>query len=125
MGSDAGAGASSTSVGSAKPRQSWTGETIPASSDSTLVGAHLHSSNETDPTTEEKKNPLSRLWDKVRENKEEREAKKERNKSPPGSNERLAMGMPRGRSMDVKRDEHFEMPLEGPSTPRAQQPPPR
>jgi hypothetical protein len=125
MGSDAGAGASSTSVGSAKPRKSWTGETIPASSDSTLVGAHLHSSNETDPTTEEKKNPLSRLWDKVRENKEEREAKKERNKSPPGSNERLAMGMPRGRSMDVKRDEHFEMPLEGPSTPRAQQPPPR
>ncbi|KAE8445189.1 hypothetical protein EG329_013686 [Mollisiaceae sp. DMI_Dod_QoI] len=122
LGSDAGAGASTTSVGSAKPRKSWTGETVPASSDSTLVGAHLHSSNDTDPATEEKKGPLSRLWDKVRENKEERDAKKERNKSPPGSNERLASGLPRGKSMDVRRDEHFEMPLEGSST-RAHQPP--
>ncbi|KUJ15388.1 RhoGAP-domain-containing protein [Mollisia scopiformis] len=123
LGSDAGAGASSTSVGSAKPRKSWTGETMPASSDSTLVGAHLHSSNDTDHG-EEKKGPLSRLWEKVRENKEERDAKKERNKSPPGSNERLASALPRGKSMDVRRDEHFEMPLEGSSTPRAQQPPP-
>lgn len=125
LGSDAGAGASSTSVASSKPRKSWTGETVPASSDSTLVGAHLHSSNDTDQT-EEKKGPLSRLWDKVREDKRERDAKKERNKSPPGgSNERLASGLPRGKSMDVRRDEHFEMPLEGPSTPRAQQPPPQ
>ena len=62
--------------------------------------------------TEEKKGPLSRLWDKVREDKKERDAKKERNKSPPGSNERLASGLPRGKSMDVRRDEHFEMPSE-------------
>jgi hypothetical protein len=120
LGSDTGAGASATSIGSAKPRKSWTGETVPAGFDSTLVGAHLHSSNETDHA-EERKGPLSRLWEKVRENKEEREAKKERNKSPPGSHERLASTLPRGKSMDVSRNERLD--LEGPSTPRAQQPP--
>ncbi len=116
LGSDAGAGASSSSVGSsARPRKSFTGDTIPASSDTTLVGTHLQSSNESGSAGaggEEKKGPLGWIKHKMREKREEnreKEAEKERNKSPPASTDRLASLLPtRGKSMDVKREENAE-----------------
>jgi hypothetical protein len=111
IGSDAGAGASTSSVGSAsRPRKSFTGETVPVGTESTLVATHPYSSNESHPSSgagyEEKKGPLGWIKSKMREKREEKEAEKERNKSPPASTERQSMiSAARGRSMDVKREE--------------------
>jgi hypothetical protein len=130
LGSDAGAGASSSSVGSsARPRKSFTGDTVPVGSESTLVGAHHQSSNESGSATggqtgEEKKGPLGWIKNKMREKREEnreKEAEKERNKSPPASTDRIASILPsRGKSMDVKREEN---PVQEPALPEPQQPP--
>jgi len=110
MGSDAGAGASSSSVGSAsRPRKSFTGDTVPVGSESTLVNPQLQSSNESGP--EEKKGLLGRLKDKMREKKDE----KERNKSPPASQERMSMILSgRGKSIDVPREQNPEKLAEQP-----------
>lgn len=129
LGSDAGAGASSSSIGSsARPRKSFTGDTVPASSDSTLVGAHLQSSNDSGsagPGGEEKKGPLGWIKHKMREKREEnreKEAGKERNKSPPASADRLASLLPtRGKSIDMKREENPEGTVEEKATSQAQQ----
>ena len=111
LGSDAGAGTSTSSVGSsAHPRKSFTGDTVPVGPDSNLVSTHLQSSNEsnpghTAPSGDERKGPLGWIKSKMREKREEREAEKERTKSPPASTERLAG---RGKSMDIKREENPE-----------------
>lgn len=120
------AGASTSSIGSsAHPRKSFTGDTIPASSDSTLVGAHPHSSRETEPV-EEKKTFLGRIKDKMREKRDE----KERNKSPPPISDRVASDLPtRAKSIDVKREETLEpvveqaseKPFENPSEKHSEQ----
>jgi hypothetical protein len=137
IGSDAGAGASSSSVGSAsRPRKSFTGDTVPVGSESTFVATHPHSSNESHPGSaaghEEKKGPLGWIKNKMREKREEskeKEAEKERNKSPPASTERLSMiGAARGKSMDVRREEFPQRIAEEPSyeqqQPHAQHYPP-
>jgi hypothetical protein len=118
MGSDAGAGASSSSIGSAsRPRKSFTGDTVPVGSESTLINPHLQSSNESGP--EEKKGLLGRLKDKMREKKDE----KERNKSPPASQERMSMILPgRGKSIDVPREQNPEKLVEQPPLPQQEQP---
>jgi len=129
LGSDAGAGASSSSIGSsARPRKSFTGDTVPVSSDSTLVGTHLQSSNDSGSAGvggEDKKGPFGWIKNKMREKREENKEKgteKERNKSPPASTERLGSILPaRGKSMDVKRDENPEGVIEEKSTSQAQQ----
>jgi hypothetical protein len=127
LGSDAGAGASTSSVGSAsRPRKSFTSDAIPAGSESTLVATHPHSSNESHPGSapgyEEKKGPLGWIKSKMREKREEskdKEAEKERNKSPPASSERLSMiGAVRGKSMDIKREELPQRIAEEPSQAR-------
>jgi hypothetical protein len=129
LGSDAGAGASSSSIGSsARPRKSFTGDTVPVSSDSTLVGTHLQSSNDSGSAgagSEEKKGPLGWIKNKMREKREENREKgteKERNKSPPASTERLGSLIPtRGKSMDVKREENPEGTVEEKVASQAQQ----
>ena len=117
-GSDSGAGASSSSLGSsARPRKSFTADTVPVGSDSTLVGTHLQSSNDSGSggTGEEKKGPLGWIKNKMRDRREEKEAEKERTKSPPASTERLAT---RGKSMDVMREENPERIAEEPPLPQ-------
>ena len=130
LGSDSGAGASSSSIGSsARPRKSFTGDTMPVSSDSTLVGTHLQSSNDSGSAgagSEEKKGPLGWIKNKMREKRDENKekgAEKERNKSPPASTERLASFIPtRGKSIDVKREENPEGTVEDKAISQAQQP---
>ena len=129
LGSDAGAGASSSSIGSsARPRKSFTGDTtstVAASTDSTLVGTHPQSSNDSGSGApgEEKKGPLGWMKNKMRE-KREKDAEKERNKSPPASADRLGSMLPtRGKSIEIKRDEPSEGPsIEEKSTSQPQQP---
>ena len=129
LGSDAGAGASSSSIGSsARPRKSSAGDTIPVSSDSTLVGTHLQSSNDSGSAGiggEEKKGPLGWIKNKMREKREENRdkgAEKERNKSPPASTERLGTLLPaRGKSLDVMREENPEGTVEEKVTSQVQQ----
>ena len=111
LGAENNAGASSSSVGSSsRPRKSFTGDTVPVSSDSTFVGTHLQSSNDSGPTgssTEEKKGPLGWIKNKMREKREEKEAEKERTKSPAATTDRIAQVLPtRGKSMEVKREDN-------------------
>jgi GTPase-activating protein SAC7 len=125
MGSDAGAGASSSSVGSAsRPRKSFTGDTVPVGSESTLIGTHPQSRNESGGYTgsEEKRGLLGRFKNKLREKREEKEAEKERNKSPPAS-ERISTILPgRGKSIDVSREPNPEKVAEEPTPPQPEQP---
>ncbi|TAQ84632.1 hypothetical protein B7494_g7046 [Chlorociboria aeruginascens] len=110
--SDNGAGASSSSVGSSRPQKSLAGDTIPSSTDTTLVNAHPQVSNESGltPVGEEKKGPLGWIKNKMREKREEKEAEKERNKSPPATGDRASnlssSALPtRGKSVEIKREE--------------------
>ncbi|RFU34630.1 hypothetical protein B7463_g1729, partial [Scytalidium lignicola] len=113
---DTGAGASTSSVSSSsRPRRSLQGEHPQLSSELSLVGAHSQNNNESATTpTDEKKGPLGWIKSKVREKRDEireKEAEKERNKSPPASTDRTplhaASGIQiRGKSMDVSR-EHY------------------
>jgi len=100
FGSDAGAGASSSSIGSsARPRKSSTGEPLTLGTDFPTNNALPNSaidSNSAIPS-EDKKGPLG-WFKKIREKREE--AEKDRAKSPPASTERLN----RGKSMDIKRE---------------------
>ena len=122
VGYDAGAGTSTSSIGSAAhPRKSFTGDTVPVGPDSLLPGAQIQSSNESSsalagPSGDEKKGPLGWIKHKMREKREEREAEKERTKSPPAATERLPG---RGRSMDIKREEIPEKIVEEPHVPQA------
>jgi len=123
VGSENGAGASSSSVGSSsRPRKSFTGDTIPASSDSTLVGAHPQSSHDGSAASDEKKGPLGWIKNKMREKRDEakeKEAEKERNKSPSASTDRIASAFsPRGKSLDIRRPENPERPVEEPVAPQ-------
>ena len=128
LGADNHAGASSSSVGSSsRPRKSFTGDTVPVSSDSTLVGTHVQSSNESGPTSasaEEKKGPLGWIKNKMREKREEKEAEKERTKSPPASTDRIASTLTtRGKSVDIKREDNpAPMSEKEPPLPQSQQP---
>ena len=123
FGSDTGAGVSTSSIGSAAhPRKSFTAETVPVGSDTTLINTHPQSGNESGstigPSGEEKKGPLGWIKNKMREKRGEKEAKEDRNKSPPASADRLASSMtPRGKSMDIKREEHPERIVEEPPLP--------
>jgi len=114
LGSDNG-GASSSSFGSsAHPRKSFTADTMPVGLESAMAGAHLQTSNESGATPssneEKKKGPIGWLKNKMKE-REDKEAEKERNKSPPASTERMGLSMPiRGKSMEVKREEHPQHP---------------
>lgn len=123
LGSDNMAGASTSSIASSRPRKSFTGDTIPASSDSTLVGAHIQSSNESNPhmgPPEEKKGPIGWIKNKMREKREEKDVEKDRQKSPPASMERLPIGGPlRGKSVDLRRDSVPEQKQEEPTAPQA------
>lgn len=129
LGSDAGAGASSSSIGSAaRPRKSFTGDTVPVGSESTLISTYQQSSNESGSvvgsgaTSDEKKGPLGWIKNKMREKREEKEAKEERNKSPPASVERFGSSVPtRGKSIDVKREDHPATIAEEPAVPPPQQ----
>ena len=122
VGYDAGAGTSTSSIGSsAHPRKSFTGDTVPVGPDSLLTSAHVQSSNESSsalagPSGDEKKGPLGWIKHKMREKREEREAEKERTKSPPASTDRLPG---RGRSMDMRREENPEKIVEEPHVPQA------
>lgn len=112
LGSDPGAGTSTSSVGSsALPRKSFTGDTVPASSDPSLVGTHLQSSNESGSAVggsgEEKKGPFGWIKNKMREKREEKDAEKERTKSPPAPADRFSR---RGKSMDIRRDDPPPVP---------------
>lgn len=118
LGMDGTAAASSSSIGSsARPRKSFTGDSLPLGSESNLSTSHAQSSNESGSAhvTEDKKGPLGWIKNKLRESRE-REAEKERNKSPPASMDRLTAPFgSRGKSIDIKRDEH--------PTPIAEEPP--
>jgi hypothetical protein len=123
LGADSHHGASTSSVGSTKPRKSFTADTVPVGSESALVGAHLQSSNDSGPagvSSEEKKGPLGWIKNKMREKREEKEAEKDRTKSPPASTDRNNLFSGRGKSMDIKRDGNFpnsEQTDEAPSVP--------
>lgn len=103
LGSDNGAGTSTSSVGSsARQRKSFTIDSRPTDPESTLG----QSSNEGGgPAGEEKRGPLGWIKSKMREKREEKEAEKERTKSPPASTDHLAS---RGKSMDLRREENPE-----------------
>ena len=129
LGVDGNAAASSSSIGSsARPRKSFTGDSLP--SESNLSTAHAQSSNESGSAhaTEEKKGPLGWIKNKMREKREEnreREAEKERNKSPPASLDRLTASFTsRGKSVDIKRDEHHPAPITEESSLRTATPQP-
>jgi hypothetical protein len=126
LGMDNGLGASTSSIGSSRPRKSFTGDTIPASSDTTLISTHLHSSNESGSATgilEEKKGPLGWIKNKMREKREEKDAEKDRTKSPPASADRFPMVAAfRGRSMDLRREEQPQTPREEPLPQQPHQP---
>ncbi|CAG8982104.1 hypothetical protein HYALB_00003196 [Hymenoscyphus albidus] len=129
LGSDGGAAASTSSVGSASrpARKSFTSEWAPVGSDSTFVGTHSQPSNDSGSASgacnEEKKGPLLWIKNKMREKREEtkeKEAEKERNKSPPASTERLhSMGTPREKSMDLNREEAPEKFAQEPRLPQS------
>ncbi|TVY42494.1 Rho-GTPase-activating protein [Lachnellula occidentalis] len=110
VGSDAGAGASSISIASAsRPRKSFTGDTVPVGSESTLVAAYPQPSNESgsNAATEEKMGLLGRFKNKLREKREEKEAEKERTKSPPAS-ERMSLSTTypaRAKSIEIPREQ--------------------
>ncbi|TVY15644.1 Rho-GTPase-activating protein 5 [Lachnellula arida] len=127
MGSDAGAGASSSSVGSAlRPRKSFTGDTVPVGSESTLVAAHPQPSNESgnNAGTEEKRGLLGRFKNKFREKREEKEAEKERTKSPPAS-ERMSLSTTfpaRAKSIEIPREPIQEKVAEESAPSQTEQP---
>lgn len=116
IGSDAGAGTSTSSIGSsAHPRKSLTSDTTPVGPDSNFIGTYMQSSNESNshlagPSGDEKKGPLGWIKNKIKEKREERDAEKDRTKSPPASIERLSA---RGKSVDLKREENAEKTTEG------------
>lgn len=113
LGSDNGLGASTSSVGSSRPRKSFTGDTMPVSSNTTLADSHMMSSHDSSSGAfaagsppEEKKGPIGWIKSKMREKREEKEIA-ERTKSPPAGMDRVPMGMPlSGRSVDAGRPEH-------------------
>ncbi|KAJ8066122.1 hypothetical protein OCU04_005213 [Sclerotinia nivalis] len=115
-GSDSGAGASSSSVGSSsRPRKSFTGDTVPVATDSGFPNAHIYSSNESGSMAlEERRGPLGWIKSKMREKRDEsreKEAERERNKSPPGdrpTNISSSALAPRRKSTDVNRGEESE-----------------
>ncbi|KAL2068774.1 hypothetical protein VTL71DRAFT_15112 [Oculimacula yallundae] len=119
-GSEAGPGASTSSVGSSsRPRKSFTADTIPTSGDSTLTSAQPQSSHDGSAASDEKKGPLGWIKSKMREKREEKEAEKERNKSPPASTDRVASSFPlRGKSVDIRRPENPERLPEEPAVPQ-------
>lgn len=127
MGSDAGAGASSSSVGSAlRPRKSFTGDTVPVGSESTFVAAHPQPSNESGSNagTEEKRGLLGRFKNKLREKREEKEAEKERTKSPPAS-ERMSLSTTfpaRAKSIEIPREQIQEKVAEESTPAQTEQP---
>lgn len=127
MGSDVGAGASNSSIGSSsRPRKSFTADTMPANSDATLFGAQPQPSHDGAAGVDEKKGPLGWIKNKMREKREEKEAEKERTKSPPASTDRIASSFSsRGKSMDVKRQENPERPVDEPAVLAPPQPPQR
>lgn len=127
VGYDAGAGTSTSSIGSgAHPRKSFTGDTVPVGSDSTLTNPIPQLSNDSShiagQSGDEKKGPLGWIKHKMREKREEREAEKERTKSPPAATERLPG---RGRSMDIRREEMPEKIVEEPPVPSNNEPAPQ
>ncbi|KAF7864047.1 hypothetical protein EAF04_007012 [Stromatinia cepivora] len=115
-GSDSGAGASSSSVGSSsRPRKSFTGDTVPVASDSGFPNAHIYSNNESGSLAfEERRGPLGWIKSKMREKRDEsreKEAERERNKSPPGdrpTNISSSALAPRRKSVDINRGEESE-----------------
>lgn len=117
FGSDGNAAASSSSIGSAaRPRKSFTGESATIGSEGTLVNTQ-QSSNESGSAhgVEEKKGPLGWIKNKMREKREEREAERERNKSPPATSDRVGASFSsRGKSVEGKRE---EMPRSAPEQP--------
>jgi len=122
LGSDATAGASSSSVGSSsRPSKSFTGETNPVSSDSTLVGPTTQPGSDNAPVSgtgsggDERKGPLGWIKSKMREKREERDA--DRTKSPPASTDRLrGASQPRSTSIEIKRNEYPDRIDEPPSS---------
>ncbi|KAM3075574.1 GTPase activating protein (GAP) for Rho1p [Clarireedia jacksonii] len=111
--SDSGAGASSSSVGSSRPRKSFTGDTVPLGPDSGLPHAHPFSSNESGSGFhEEKKGPFGWIKNRMREKREESREKgdsRERNKSPCSSTDRptnisTSALAPRGKSIELIRE---------------------
>jgi hypothetical protein len=128
LGVDANAGASSSSLGSSsRPRKSFTVDTVPTGSDSTFIGTHLQSSNDSaagGSSTEEKKGPLGWIKNKMREKREEKEAEKERTKSPSASTDRIAQVLPtRGKSMEVKQEDNpITITEKEPPLPQTRQP---
>lgn len=112
-GSDSNAGASSSSVGSSgRPRKSFTGDTVPVGPDSGLPNAHIYPSNDSGSVApEERRGPLGWIKSKMREKRDEKEAERERNKSPPGdrpNNMSSSALAPRGKSTDLSRGEESE-----------------
>ncbi|KAM0166627.1 hypothetical protein ACHAQE_001145 [Botrytis cinerea] len=115
-GSDSGAGASSSSVGSSgRPRKSFTGDTMPLGPDSGLPHAQIMSSNDSGSVApEERRGPLGWIKSKMREKRDEsreKDAERERNKSPPGDrphNISSSALSPRGKSIDINRGEEPE-----------------
>jgi hypothetical protein len=116
LGSDNG-GASSSSFGSlAHPRKSFSTDMSPHGTEATVV--NTHSTNESGsppiPYEEKKKGPIGWFKNKMKE-REDKEAEKDRNKSPPASTDRAGLPMPvRGKSMEVKRDDRTEEPAQHP-----------
>ncbi|RQM05438.1 hypothetical protein DH86_00001971 [Scytalidium sp. 3C] len=114
---DNGAGASTSSVSSSgRPRKSFQGEHPQLNSETSLVGANAQ--NSTESVADEKKiGALGWIKNKVNQKREEfreREAEKERNKSPPASTDRNLFqntsGFPsRGKSMDINREQYPQM----------------
>ncbi|ESZ91901.1 hypothetical protein SBOR_7695 [Sclerotinia borealis F-4128] len=114
--SGGGAGASSSSVGSSgRPQKSFTGDTVPVGPDTGLPNAHIYSSNDSGSVApEERRGPLGWIKSKMREKRDEsreKEAERERNKSPPGdrpTNISSSALAPRRKSIDVNRGEEPE-----------------
>ncbi|PBP16194.1 RhoGAP domain-containing protein [Diplocarpon rosae] len=127
--SENGAGASSSSLGSAsRPGKSFTGDSNPVTPDGALIGPHPHSSHEGSAGSEEKKGPLGwikKMREKLEENKE-KEAEKEHIKTSSASIDRLAPPFPTsGKGTDFKRPENPERLAEEPATQQALQHPQR
>lgn len=128
IGANNGAETSTTSFGSGRPRHSFTGDTIPAGSESGMSHARQEISNDSGPSNgsnkddnDKKGSTLGWLKSKIRSGKDEkreRDAEKERERSGKSLSPTSDPAHPiRGKSMDVQRSDTEKGEMSAPAAP--------
>lgn len=124
IGANGGADTSTTSFNSGWGRKSFTGDTIAAGSDSGMASTHQQMSNDSGPShesvskeKEEKKGNrldwIKRIIHEPKEEKRERDAEKEKERATKGEGRISSGDVPRGKSMDLRRQTEKEAEVAG------------